>query len=87
MTVNLYRLSEPKHVNALLMAYIPSERLLIEADAYNQNSTVQPFSPNLIDAVKQLNLAVDRVVPIHGALTPYPEVVKSMPAIASTPTR
>jgi glyoxylase-like metal-dependent hydrolase (beta-lactamase superfamily II) len=87
MTVNVFRLSMPNHVDAMQMAYIPSERLLIEADAYNLNSTVQPFAPNLVDTVKRLGLAVDRVVPIHGTVVPYSDVVKVVQATPTVATR
>jgi glyoxylase-like metal-dependent hydrolase (beta-lactamase superfamily II) len=90
MTVNIYRLSMPAHVDAMQMAYIPSERLLIEADAYNLNSTVQPFASILVDTVKRLGLSVDRVVPIHGTVVPYSDIVKSVqgaPTVAALPGR
>jgi hypothetical protein len=90
MTVNVYRIPMPAHVDAMQMMYIPSERLLIEADAYNLNSTVQPFAPILVDTVKRLGITVDRVVPIHGTIVPYSDILKSVqaaPTVAGLPGR
>ena len=59
------------HNAGMLMVYLPKERILIEADSYNPpaNANTPPAGfPNLVhfvDAIEQLRLDVDQVVPIH----------------------
>jgi glyoxylase-like metal-dependent hydrolase (beta-lactamase superfamily II) len=77
MTITLYRIDGSPHADTLLMAYFPKQKLLVEADVYNPGSAVQPYAANLIENVKKRNLQVDRVVPIHGTIGPYSDVLKT----------
>jgi glyoxylase-like metal-dependent hydrolase (beta-lactamase superfamily II) len=63
------------HVEGMLVAYIPGEGLLIEADlldgpsAFDPNSLGNEASPanlNLYNHVQRLGLTVNTIVPIHG---------------------
>ena len=63
------------HVEGMLMAYLPSEKLLLEADLVN------PFEPlpariagdqrSFFNAVRKLKLDVARLVPSHGRPIPW----------------
>ena len=60
-----------------------AERILIEADLFNPPPADSPLpsSPSeanlrLYDAVQQLRLDVDRIVPLHGRVYPWAEFVK-----------
>jgi len=77
MTITLYRIDGSPHGDTLLMAYFPKQKLLVEADVYSPASAVQPYAANLIENVKKRNLQVDRVVPIHGTIGPYSDVLKT----------
>jgi glyoxylase-like metal-dependent hydrolase (beta-lactamase superfamily II) len=83
MTVNLYRIAGNAHADTLLMAYFPRERLLVEADVYTPAAAVQPYAANLLENIKKRNLRVDRIVPIHGTVVPFSELVKAVPSTAS----
>ena len=61
-----------QHNEGLIFAYLPKQRILIEADAYNAGPANAPtpdpisrYNVNLIQTVDRLGLAVDRVIPIH----------------------
>ncbi|MDA1372606.1 MAG: MBL fold metallo-hydrolase [Proteobacteria bacterium] len=63
------------HVEGMLAAYLPQERLLIEADLFDGPSgfhtdptTAEPNQANrsLYNHVQRLGLDVDTIVPIHG---------------------
>jgi hypothetical protein len=54
----------------------------VEADAYSPGSAVQPYAANLIENIKKRNLAVDRIVPLHGTIAPYSDLLKTQ--VAST---
>jgi len=84
MTVNLYRIAGNEHADTLLMAYFPRERLLVEADVYSPAAAVQPYAANLLENIRKRNLQVARIVPIHGTIVPFSELVKAVPSTAST---
>ena len=68
------------HVEGMLVAYLPEERLLIEADLFDGPSPVNrnalSITPNqshrsLYNHVQRLGLEVDTLVPIHGEPTSW----------------
>jgi glyoxylase-like metal-dependent hydrolase (beta-lactamase superfamily II) len=77
MTINLYHIAGSPHADTLLMAYFPKQRLLVEADVFSPASAVQPYAANLIENIKKHNLQVDRIIPIHGTVVPFSELVKT----------
>jgi glyoxylase-like metal-dependent hydrolase (beta-lactamase superfamily II) len=76
MTVVFYPIVGSSHADTLLMAYFPRERLLVEADVYSPGSAVAPYAANLLENVRKRNLRVDRIVPIHGQVGPFADLVK-----------
>jgi glyoxylase-like metal-dependent hydrolase (beta-lactamase superfamily II) len=76
MTVNLYPLSANAHSETMLMAYFPRERLVVEADVFTPGSAVAPYASSLLDDIRKRNLRVDRIVPLHGKVAPFAELVK-----------
>ena len=83
MTVNLYHIDGSAHADTMLMAYLPKERLLVEADLYTPGAAVNAFAANLVENISKRKLRVDRIVPIHGTIAPYAELLKMTKA---TPT-
>ena len=84
-TVELLHIAGNTHHAGLIMAYLPKEKLLIEADAYTPlplnappPPAANPFSVNLADNIKRLNLAVDQVLPLHGRIVPLAELHKAI---------
>jgi glyoxylase-like metal-dependent hydrolase (beta-lactamase superfamily II) len=80
MTMNLYTLDGSPHSDSMLVAYFPRERLLVEADVYTPGAAVAPYAPNLLDNIRKRNLRVDRIVPLHGKVVPFSELVKVVPS-------
>ena len=82
MTLELHLMRGQGHSEGMLMAYIPKDKLLIQADAYAPRPGApplpapSPFTTNLVDNVARLKLDVARVVHIHGGITPYSDVLK-----------
>ena len=75
MTVEIYHIADNPHSSSMLMIYLPAQRLIIEADAFTPNpGRPQKFSPNLLDNILRLELEVDRIVPIHGAIGDFAEL-------------
>ena len=76
MTVNLFTIDGSSHSDTMLMAYFPKDRLLVEADVYSPAAAVHPFAANLLENVTKRKLKVDRIVPIHGGVVPFGDLVK-----------
>ena len=76
MTVMLYHVTGNPHSDTMLMAYIPRDRILIEVDAFSPGSAVHPYAANLLENIQNRNLRVDTIVPLHGAVAPFAELVK-----------
>lgn len=83
MTVNVYHIIGSPHADTLLMAYFPRERLLVEADVFNPGAAVNQFAANLLENIKKRNLRVDRILPLHGKIAPYADLVKTVEAVAT----
>jgi glyoxylase-like metal-dependent hydrolase (beta-lactamase superfamily II) len=80
MTMELFHIAGNPHGDTMLMAYFPKERILVEADAYSPASAVQPYVANLLDNIRQRQLKVDRVLPLHGPIAPFGELEKTQTA-------
>jgi glyoxylase-like metal-dependent hydrolase (beta-lactamase superfamily II) len=84
-TVELYHIQGSIHHDGMIMAYLPKEKLLIEADAYtpaapNAPPPAQP-NPNhvnLYDNIARLKLEVDQLLPLHGRMVPLAELQKAI---------
>lgn len=76
----IYHYAGNMHNPGMLMAYLPREKILIEADSYSPpaNPADPPAGiPNLVhfyEAVDRLRLDVNQVVPIHGRLVTLDDV-------------
>ena len=80
-TIELLRASDSNHSDTMLMAYLPKERLLIEADLFTpgppnspQPSQINPNNANLVDNLARLERPVDRILPLHGRVVPVAEL-------------
>ena len=75
MTVNLYSIPG-EHSETMLMAYLPKERALVVIDLYEPGEPANMFLARFVEDLKKRNLRVDRIVPLHGKITPYAQMVK-----------
>jgi len=84
-TVELYLIQGNVHHDGIIMAYLPKEKILVEADVYipaapNAALPTQP-NPNsvaLYDNIERLKLTVDQILPMHGRKVPLAELQKSI---------
>jgi glyoxylase-like metal-dependent hydrolase (beta-lactamase superfamily II) len=76
MTVMLYHVAGNPHSDTMLMAYLPRQRVLVQVDAFGSGSAVNPYAANLLENIQTRKLAVDKIVPLHGAIAPFAELVK-----------
>jgi len=80
-TVEIHHIAGNAHCEGLLMVYLPKEKLLSEADVFTPPPAgtapampPSPFTVSFADNLKQLNLAVDRLLPLHGRLVPIADL-------------
>ena len=71
-TVELYHLQGFGHHDGMLIAYLPKEKVLLEADGYNPQPLTatapnppSPYTVSLVDNIRRLKLDVQRIVPVH----------------------
>jgi len=72
-TIELHHLSGSGHNEGLIVAYLPKEKILVEADAFNPPPqpptaappSISPYTKNLADSIDRLKLDVQRIIPIH----------------------
>jgi len=80
-SVELYQIVGSGHHDGLVMAYLRKEKLLIEADAFSPfgiPKTPNPYSVNLEANVRRLNIDVAQILPLHGMIVPYVELMKAI---------
>jgi glyoxylase-like metal-dependent hydrolase (beta-lactamase superfamily II) len=72
-TIALHRLQNYEHVGTMLVAYLPKEKILIEADAFTPTPNGAPLIPPAVPAAKalsdniqRLKLDVATILPLHG---------------------
>src|SRR5262245_35019316 len=71
--IELHHMTNIGHHDGLLMVYLPKEKVLIEADAYNPAAqpnaqppaTPSPYNLALVANIERLKLDVSRIIPIH----------------------
>ena len=68
------------HSDGLLIAYIPREKLLIQADTFAPRPgapplpSPSPYTANLLDNIKRLKLDVARIAHVHGGVDSFATV-------------
>jgi glyoxylase-like metal-dependent hydrolase (beta-lactamase superfamily II) len=82
-TLELHLIQGSNHDEGFIMAYLPQEKLLIEADAYTPAppNAAPPAQPNpnhvnLYENIERLKLTVDTILPLHGRKVPLSELQK-----------
>ncbi|MEE2637396.1 MAG: MBL fold metallo-hydrolase [Acidobacteriota bacterium] len=68
-TLQVARISGDRHGDGIVMAYLPRERILIEADAFSPTSNAAPFAAALLENIEERELRVELIVPIHGGVS------------------
>jgi len=76
--IELYRLQGSYHNDGLIVAYLPKEKILVEADAFTPPAQADAPPPNpitannanLMENIGRLKLDVETIVPIHYPPTP-----------------
>jgi glyoxylase-like metal-dependent hydrolase (beta-lactamase superfamily II) len=73
--IELYQLRGNGHNEGLVMAYLPKEKILLEADSYNPPAQanapvpnpISPYTANIAENLNRLKLDVETIIPVHYA--------------------
>ena len=62
----------------MLIAYLPKEKIVVEADLYSPRAAQAPATPSassvtFYENIKRLKLDVATIVPVHGRIVPMSE--------------
>lgn len=84
-TAEVYAVRGSAHAETMLMVYLPRERLLVEADLYTPAPPgaapfPAPFAANLLENIRSRRLRVERIVPLHGRVVPFDDLVSTAAA-------
>jgi glyoxylase-like metal-dependent hydrolase (beta-lactamase superfamily II) len=78
--MDLHLIEGNPHATGMLMAYLPKEKILVEADLYTPPAPntppiarPTPAQLSLYNNVQRLKLPVDRIASIHGRVVPWSE--------------
>jgi glyoxylase-like metal-dependent hydrolase (beta-lactamase superfamily II) len=74
-TIELHHLRDSGHNAGLIVVYLPKQKILLEADAYNPPAQpnaptptpVSPYNANLVENIERLKLDVETIIPVHFA--------------------
>jgi hypothetical protein len=78
MEVRLYHLKENPREGTNLFAYVPRDRMIVQADMYDSGWIRHPWGDNFAynAGLRKLNIAMD--VPVHGDIQTYDEVLRTI---------
>ncbi|HVH28618.1 MAG TPA: MBL fold metallo-hydrolase [Vicinamibacterales bacterium] len=88
-TMDVHPVQGLDHNSNMLVVYLPTEKMLINADLYSPQvpgqpaPTVNPSITTLNNNIQRLKLDVTRHVPIHGIVGPHADFVKIVGAPSS----
>jgi hypothetical protein len=86
MEVQLFHLLDNPREGTNLIAYVPRERLLVQADLYDAGWQQHPWGENVLWNLERRKLKVDRDVPVHGVIEPFGQMVKTIKARPAPPS-
>jgi hypothetical protein len=78
MEVRLYHLLDNPREGTNLFAYVPRDRILVQADLYDATWLQHPWGENVLKNIADRKLNVAKAVPVHGAIEPFPQMVKTI---------
>jgi glyoxylase-like metal-dependent hydrolase (beta-lactamase superfamily II) len=83
-TMDVHHMQGLNHVEGMLIAYLPKEKMVIEADMYTPAAAgAAPTPPTasaktFLNNVRRLKLDIATLVPIHGVVMPWSDFLKAM---------
>jgi len=91
--LELYKILGSNHADTMLIAYLPKDKLLIEADMWNPPAQPNAALPagvaaaeplNLWNNIQRLKLDVAQIAPLHGRLVSFADFQRAIGSSATT---
>lgn len=83
MEVQLYHLLDNPREGTNLYAYIPRDKMLVQADLYDSTWLRHPWGESVLKNFEQRKLSINKHVPVHGGRETFAEMVKTIKAKAA----
>ena len=82
-TMEFHHVRGLNHNANMLIAYLPKEKIMVNADLYSPRGPGNPAAPNassvtLYENIKRLKLDIATIAPIHGRVVPMSDFVEFM---------
>lgn len=68
--LDLHVIRENPHHDGIVIAFLPEEKMLIEADVYTPGNVVDRDTASFIDNIERLKLEFETILPLHGPVKP-----------------
>lgn len=85
--LRVYYVQPLQHVAGMLMAYLPAERIVFQADLFNTHEPPRvaqlPAMRSLQNQVERMELQVDTIAPVHGPPVSWDEFVAALDQLSS----
>jgi hypothetical protein len=78
MEVQLYHLLDNPREGTNLFAYVPRERILVQADLYDAGWQQHLWGENVLSNLERRMLRIERSVPVHGIIEPFEQMVTTI---------
>jgi glyoxylase-like metal-dependent hydrolase (beta-lactamase superfamily II) len=89
--LRIYYVQPLQHVEGMLMAYLPAERVVFEADLFDTHEPPRaaqlPAMRSLANQVARMKLDVDLIAPVHGKPVPWTMLQTSVDGLTSSSHR
>ncbi len=83
-TMDVHHIQGLNHADGMLIAYLPKEKIVVEADLYNAPPAGAPTPPptaaakTFLNNVRRLKLDITTLAPIHGPVTAWGDFIRVM---------
>ncbi len=85
--LRVYYVQPLQHVEGMLMAYLPVERVAFQADLFDTHEAPRvaqlPAMRSLANQVARMKLQVDTLAPVHGAPVPWSTFTSALSSLTS----
>ena len=85
MEVQLYHLLDNPREGTNIYAYVPRDRILVQADLYDATWLRHSWGENVLQNLERRGLKIERSVPVHGVIEPFAQMVKNIRSKPGTP--
>jgi hypothetical protein len=85
LEVRLYHLLDNPREGTNLFAYVPRDRILVQADLYDASWQQHLWGENVLWNIEHRKLKVDKDVPVHGTIESYADMVRTIKAKPTIP--